>query len=368
MGRFVGYLKNTQKNSSVESPLGHFKKIDGLRFVAIALVLVEHFGNFIGRQISAGYYGVDLFFVISGFLISSILLNSEGDFFTSYRNFLIRRAFRIFPIYYLTLGILVALGIRPVKEYALSYLTYTFNYAWVYYEIPYNPGSHFWSLCVEEQFYVFWPIIILLLRRNTTAIVCIIVALSVFSFSQLVFEWIEELKPYNFVGLPTRMGSLSLGALAAVIHRNQNLPQKVMTSRSLEYFALTILLLSLLTDYKIKYISLALVSTYLVLKCAHSDFHIAVLNKLLTNNTIVFVGSISYGIYVFHLPLEFVFTKFFDSMWLSINFENLGPLKILRWNSWIIELPLLSGLSIFAAWISYKFVEGPILRFRNKYF
>ena len=81
----------------------HYKQLDGLRFIAVSLVLVEHFATFLGRHISAGYYGVDLFFVISGFLITNILLRSNESFGKTYKNFIGRRTLRIFPIYYLTI-------------------------------------------------------------------------------------------------------------------------------------------------------------------------------------------------------------------------------------------------------------------------
>jgi peptidoglycan/LPS O-acetylase OafA/YrhL len=139
----------------------YFDKIDGLRFVAIAFVLIEHFANDIGHRLSAGYYGVDLFFVISGFLITNILLKSKGSFKQAYTKFLGRRTLRIFPIYYLTIGVLLLLSYDTYKHDALYLLTYTFNYAWVYLDIESNSLSHFWSLAVEEQFYLFWAYVLL---------------------------------------------------------------------------------------------------------------------------------------------------------------------------------------------------------------
>jgi peptidoglycan/LPS O-acetylase OafA/YrhL len=95
----------------------HYKsRIDGLRFVAIFMVLLEHFAMFIGRPISAGFYGVNLFFVISGFLITLILLNDKRVVKDAYLNFLGRRAMRIFPIYYLTIFILYILQAPNINE------------------------------------------------------------------------------------------------------------------------------------------------------------------------------------------------------------------------------------------------------------
>src|SRR6266568_1679125 len=143
--------------------MNYVNKIDGLRFVAIALVVIEHFAPFIGERYTMAYYGVDLFFVISGFLITSILFNSRQNdtFFNSYKKFIGRRTLRIFPIYYLTILILFLINLEVVRQYLFYFLTYTYNYAWIYYKIPLNPVRPFWSLCVEEQFYLFWPIIVL---------------------------------------------------------------------------------------------------------------------------------------------------------------------------------------------------------------
>ncbi len=142
----------------------HFKQLDGLRFVAVFLVLIIHFATIIGMHFSAGYYGVELFFVISGFLITTILLKTEEPFGIAYKKFIGRRTLRIFPIYYLTIFILFIIGNKYVHEYLIYCLTYTYNY--IYFKVPVNSISHFWSLGVEEQFYLFWPFLILSLRNN----------------------------------------------------------------------------------------------------------------------------------------------------------------------------------------------------------
>ena len=89
----------------------HYNKIDGLRAVAISLVLLEHFAMIIGRPIFAGFYGVDLFFVVSGFLVTGILIKqNDKTFLENYKRFIGRRTLRIFPIYYLTILIFFDIG------------------------------------------------------------------------------------------------------------------------------------------------------------------------------------------------------------------------------------------------------------------
>ena len=140
----------------------YYPKLNSLRAIAIILVLIEHFAYAIGSHFSAGYYGVDLFFVLSGFLITNILLKkNDNTNFKNWVNFIGRRALRIFPIYYLTILLLLILDYQPLKKELLYVATYTYNYAWEYFELPLSNISHFWSLAVEEQFYLVWPIIVL---------------------------------------------------------------------------------------------------------------------------------------------------------------------------------------------------------------
>ncbi len=347
--------------------LKYYDKIDGLRFIAISLVLIEHFGRFI--EFSAGYYGVDLFFVISGFLITSILLKLNGPFWTSYKSFIGRRTLRIFPIYYLVILVLWTLQLDVVRLHLLSLLTYTFNYAMIYWDLKFSPVNHFWSLCVEEQFYLFWPFIVLALRKQKTVLVWLILAIIAASFAQMCFGILTSISQYNIVNLLTRMGSLSFGALAAIVNMSDNISKRILNSKILEYLMFMALIIALLIAYPIKFFLLAGISFYFVLKSAHSDFNLSFINNLLRNRIVVFIGSISYGIYIYHLPLEYYFARYvFDPIWLRIDFHALGFFERLRWNSWLVKLPLYSGLSVLLAAISYRYIEQPILRQKDRYF
>ena len=107
----------------------YFPKLDGLRAIAILLVLVHHFGGFLAGFFDAGYYGVDLFFVISGYLITCILLASTETFGPAYKTFLGRRTLRIFPVYYLALAAMYVLSIGSTRSNIGYLTTYTWNYA-----------------------------------------------------------------------------------------------------------------------------------------------------------------------------------------------------------------------------------------------
>ena len=141
--------------------------IDGLRALAVSLILLFHIDY---SSLQGGYIGVDFFFVISGFLITSILLKTKGSFKTMYINFLARRSLRIFPLYYFAILIFVIIGHPVVLENIGYLLTYTFNYRYPLITQA-NPLGHFWSLSVEEQYYLFWPIIVLALRHHIKILV-----------------------------------------------------------------------------------------------------------------------------------------------------------------------------------------------------
>jgi peptidoglycan/LPS O-acetylase OafA/YrhL len=347
----------------------YYEKIDGLRFVAISLVLVEHFADTIGHKISAGYYAVDLFFVISGFLITNILLKSKGSFLNSYKNFVGRRTLRIFPIYYLMLFIMLMIGYKPCCEYILFLASYTFNYAWVHYNIEMNALSHFWSLAIEEQFYLFWPIFILAFRNKPKVLFITTGIIIAVSFFQMTTSFFTIVNPYNFVGLFPRIGSLCLGALGGMLFHHKRLNEQIFRSIIVEWTVFIVLIISMITSYDLKYFILALCSFYLVLKSVHSDFSIGFINRFLSNKKVVYIGTISYGIYIYHLPIGFFITTIFvEPWWYSIKFESLGFFSFVQNCLWIVLLPFYALLSIGVAALSSRFIEKPILSLKDKWF
>jgi peptidoglycan/LPS O-acetylase OafA/YrhL len=165
---------------------GHYKPLDGLRGVAILLVFVFHvngiadhlraswFGVVLLLGASWGWMGVDLFFVLSGFLITGILIRSlNGPRY--FRNFYIRRALRIFPLFYGVLLLLVVLTPFLHLEWRLGHISYLFYCQNIAMEFspdlrvlpPAIHLEHFWSLAVEEQYYMIWPMIVWLVRKES---------------------------------------------------------------------------------------------------------------------------------------------------------------------------------------------------------
>lgn len=333
-------------------------------------MLIEHFADTIGHKITAGYYGVDLFFIISGFLITNILLKSKGTFLHCYKNFVGRRTLRIFPIYYLMLIFMVFIGYKPCCEYILFFATYTINYAWVHYNIPMNALSHYWSLAIEEQFYLFWPIFILGFRGKPKLMLSVTALIIGACFFQLTTRFFTVANPYNFVGLFTRAGSLCLGALGGMLYHRNKLSDDFFGKNILvEWLVFAALGISLLISYDLKYVVLALCSFYIVLKSVHSDFSIAWINRFLTNRKVQYIGSISYGIYIFHLPIGyFLTTEFISPWWCAINFDSLGYFQFIHSYLWVVLLPTYSLLSIGIAALSSRYIERPILTLKDRFF
>lgn len=345
-------------------------KLDGLRCVAIMLVLLEHFAYVIGSKVSGGFYGVNLFFVISGFLITSILMkNAEQGFFQSYKLFLGRRFLRIFPIYYLTIFFLVLINTKGIKGDLFYLLTYSYNYRLGYTEDWSPVYKLYWSLSVEEQFYIFFPIIIILLRKNLKAILVVCILFVLVADIQILFNSFHSSK-YNYVGLLTNMAPLSIGAIGAVLMGMGLIPEKFFSSIAVEVFMFILLIFLLTSDsWTLRMTACPFLSLYLVIKSTSFQFSLLTVEKVLSNKWVVFTGRVSYGVYVYHLILGTFFTQYlFDPLWTKIPFSELGVFRKVEYNSWIVKLPIITVLSIGFAYLSYILIEKPLLNLKDKYF
>lgn len=328
--------------------------------------MVHHTAGILSTYIDWGYFGVDLFFVISGFLITLILLETKGSFKSAYGNFLARRSLRIFPLYYFALLILVLLG-HPVVLQEIGYLlTYSFNYRYPMIHET-NPVRHFWSLGVEEQYYLFWPFIVLGFKDRLNVLYLIVLVMIGFAYLQIRYHILPSIAIYNYTGLPTRMGSLGLGSLGAMLFlKPKHWFKAMLNSKPLEYLMLLVWLLAIgfLNPF-----FMGLGSLFLVLKAAENSFHFKPINTLLSHKFALYIARISYGIYVYHIIIIYYATPHvFDPIWQLINWENFGKMSVLQYHSWLIKFPLYSAMSIGIAEMSYRYLEQPILKLKDRYF
>jgi len=218
---------------------GHLPGLDGVRGLAILMVMGIHFvGDATPRNLgeriavklgSYGVLGVDLFFVLSGFLITGLLLDSKGDP-RYFRNFYARRTLRIFPLYYMVLALLflvlpLFVALPPPLEEARRHQAWLWTYTTNFYlaakaSWALTYVSHFWSLAIEEHFYLLWPLVVFSFRRETLERICLGVigvalalrlALSVAGVSEISIS----------VLTPCRVDTLCIGALLAVVARRE---------------------------------------------------------------------------------------------------------------------------------------------------
>ncbi len=362
---------NHQPSSLNNEPLTkYYPAIDGLRCMAVFLVLLHHSAKYLANYIYAGFYGVDLFFVISGFLVTTLLLKpTTNSFKQNYFRFIGRRTLRIFPIYYLTILILWLFAQPIVRENLFYLLTYTFNYALVLKQLPKSPVNHLWSLSVEEQFYLCWPFVMLLLKNKIKWLVIVTMMVVVVGYAQVVLLVFPSIERYNYISLLTRMAPLGLGALGAIAAYKNWLPDNIFTNKIVEYCMLLLLVTTLVADYKFKLPVLGLCSLYLVLKAAFYKFSLTFFNQFLSNKSVRFLGSISYGIYIFHYPILFYGNYYLlEPFFRNIDVSLLGKFQKYTWHTWIIKFPLYSILSIGLAAFSFKYIETPILKLKDRFF
>jgi peptidoglycan/LPS O-acetylase OafA/YrhL len=298
----------------------YIKEIDGLRAIAIILVILYHLGF---PMFSGGYIGVDIFFVISGFLITSIILPSVNNNDFSILDFFSRRIRRIFPIlffvlivttffsYFLLKPQLFYLFINSSISSALFFSNFFFYSKTGYFDqLSYdNPLFHTWSLSLEEQFYIFFPLLILVIHkffnRRYFYIFFILIIISL-SASITLFN---INKNASFYFTPSRVWELFFGGMIAVLPPNIIL-FKLIYRKILSLLGFIFVLLSLIIFDEnsihpgIITILPVLGSSLIILFANQQTFF----GKILASKTFSFVGLISYSLYLWHIPLN-VFLK-----------------------------------------------------------
>ena len=290
-------------------------EIDGLRAVAVIPVILFHFGM---TWIEGGYIGVDIFFVISGFLITSIILKEQQRGIFSLKDFWLRRVRRILPV--LILVVLVTLILSRYVLYApdisnlgtqgiASLLSFANVSQWLQsgnywgFTAENSPLLHTWSLSVEEQFYLLFPILLILsLRFFSRWLIPIVVALCVFSL--LIFLYGSKNHPdATFYLVPTRAWELGAGALVALFLYHQKF--QVKNNQFLSIIGLIAILGSFYFLHGESGISqlLFIPVAGAVLVILFSQSEQSLVNKLLRLKPIVYTGKISYSLYLWHWPV-----------------------------------------------------------------
>tara|TARA_B110000503_G_scaffold43673_1_gene71489 strand:+ start:534 stop:2450 length:1917 start_codon:yes stop_codon:yes gene_type:complete len=363
------------------------KEIDGLRAISIIFVILFHAEIDLFK---GGFIGVDIFFVISGYLITGILIKSslnKQSFFCTLRVFYMRRARRLLPALYLTilLTIFFSFIFLPRGDYEEFYysvystLGFYSNLFFAqnsdYFNVPYflKPLVHTWSLSIEFQFYLVYPIILLACLKylNSQKIIFIFVILCITNLAyiqlggnlQYEYPYLENnitlFNPPNsgtFFFSGSRVWEFLSGAICFLVGANKS----KLNSSKLYYLSLFLIFFSLyyfgrdVDNPSINNFIPVIGTCIFLISKPNKGF----LSNILSNNIIVGLGLISYSVYLFHFPI-FAFSEYF--------FQDINTYKIDQ--NFIKTLLIL--LSIFVGYLSWRYIEKPARNgknFKNKFF
>ena len=347
----------------------YIKQLDSLRGIAVLLVIITHWfpeGHPL-HDYTSFFNGVDIFFVLSGFLITRILLENRneaeatatGKWFVA-KNFYIRRFLRIFPIYYGLILVMFALGPKTsthIRENVGNFLTYTSNIYFIQKGKWEGVLSHLWSLSVEEQFYLLWPWIMLFLRKRFLLPV-IVVSIVTGVVGQYYFSPIATFSCFDGFGL---------GALLAwaVVYKPESLQKAYVPSLWLAGSSCLLQAARVFSDSRFEplpsrtltaFCTAAVVLGVLLGKGQGSLFSKAILK----NRALQFVGKISYGVYLYHLMVAYCFSKIFS----AINLRLFPTATV--FNEYLVNVENFC-LLLAGAYLSWRFIEQPILQLKRKY-
>lgn len=345
--------------------LKHYPALDGLRGVAVLIVLVAHLTPFY----VSGAFGVDVFFVLSGFLITSILaseLKQNGD--VKIKDFYIKRFLRLLPALWITVcGLLSFLWVSGhleavhIRE-AVYAVTYTSNWVSAFNldELPYL--GHTWSLSIEEQFYIVWPLILVVMfkilavdaRKQTfirmgIIMLCLAVGCAIY---RNLFDF-SVMRVYR--GLDTHFDGLMIGASLGCFHLVGGTQRLAQFGKFLAPVALAIILIMPMRygwgdpfTVKFGYLIIALAAAILIMHLTISDSDW--LSRLLSLAPLRYCGKISYGLYLYHWPINRAFAQDF-----------------LQMEAGWVRLIVVLALSFIISDLSYRLIEVRFLRMKKKF-
>jgi peptidoglycan/LPS O-acetylase OafA/YrhL len=335
-------------------PKPHYRAdIDGLRAIAVLLVVGFHaFPDFV----PGGFVGVDIFFVISGYLISTLIITSlEVDQF-SFVEFYTRRIKRIFPALIIVLACVLAVGwtilfgeeFRQVGKHVAGGATFVSNWL-LWNESGYfnsdastKPLLHLWSLGVEEQFYILWPPLLWIAHKNRISIIFVIATIGILSFALNL--WIINTDAFKaFFSPQTRLWELLIGAALAWRTIRSGVPENG-SARSMAGLFLLVAATCLINENSAFPGAWALLPTLGAALIVSAGSRAWINQKCLAHPALVWVGLISYPLYLWHWPIM--------SFLRIVNGQQ--P------DAWVRVAAIV--VSIALAWITYRLIELPIRR------
>ena len=349
-----------KKSTSYRGKSLHLKyrsDIDGLRGIAVLLVVLFHCGI---EQFSGGYIGVDIFFVISGYLITGIVLGEIDNDRFSISKFYLRRIKRLLPAYFAMLLVVSSFAFvlftpEDLSNYALSAISSTLYFSNVYFwrttdyfslSAEFQPLLHTWSLSIEEQFYVLTPIFALMVTRLRRSSLVVLLSFALFSSLVTCYLVFSRSELASFYLLHTRAWELLFGAVIAVLPRVKFGHGIIV--ESIRGLALLAILIPAVTLQKggispSVYAFFPCLGTSVIIYLGFSNK--SLVSGLLGSAILVGLGLISYSLYLWHWPVL--------ALWRYV----LGTVELDA-----ISILACISVSVFVSWLSWKWVENPFRR------
>jgi peptidoglycan/LPS O-acetylase OafA/YrhL len=363
----------------------HFQNLDSIRTLAFLSIFIHHglytesawikssrFYEILEWVKAPAGFGVPLFFVLSGFLITFLILEEKKRFGTfSIKNFYIRRFLRIWPLYYAVVffGFVIfpwVRGLLHLPGYTENanlwmYITFLGNFDQIKHGLPYGAGLGVtWSLSVEEQFYIFWPALLLIFSKKTQQYILVISVIAVSMLSKWIFGWEDS-------NTLVCMGYLGLGALLSFavqydfkgLKKIQSIPKTGLVG----IYLLGILILYIHPYIYLTYtypVFILLIGLFFVFMVYDQAINPNSLFKLKKIPWLEKLGKYTYGFYLIHTISNFVIYNVFQLAGLNGKEDGIVQFFILRPVSSLL-------LTIVLGILSYHFFEKPFLNFKNRF-
>lgn len=352
----------------------YLPSIDSLRALAVLAVIIYHVDV---NYLPGGFLGVDLFFVLSGYLISSLIIKEyKKTGSVNLYNFYIRRARRLLPAVYfmITVGLVVMVLFNEVllrKSHldAIFGYIYSSNWWYIFHKLDYfdsfgaqSPFKHLWSLAIEEQFYMIFPLLFLLVNRkkkskdgtyklNKNFLYVVLGLIIVSLIAHIILFDINNISRIYF-GTDTRAFSLLVGVVGAILYPMERLHAKVTLQQNMIYSVVSLVSIATLITvmiytseyntwlYRGGFLLVAVLGLIVIISSGKQH---TLMSRLLSFKPVVFIGKISYSLYLWHFPV----------LVLTTPVSEIGNPNI-----YFVILRVI--LTFVVAIVSYVFVETPI--------
>jgi peptidoglycan/LPS O-acetylase OafA/YrhL len=355
-------VQGTRRNCAAS----YIPAFDGLRGIAAVAVVLAHCSAghgslaILNTVVGLGALGVDLFFALSGFLITGILLRVRdgGAPGRGMAQFGARRALRIFPLYFAAVAVYVVLGNQGVRENIWWFVTYTVNIGKSLGVKGWAPLNHFWTLAVEEQFYALWPILVLACPARTMGPACLFLAgLSFATRCALEFTGANDFAVTQLT--LTCLEPLALGSWFAVKLHDGHWNRQVAVKIAWAGLVTTIACMTLSSGLQDAFGRAAHALLFAPLLPLLAQSRLGRTSSFLCSRPLRFLGTISYGLYVWHAPV-------IDAVYRLTPFDALTK----QWP------PAATGLALFGvvlpasigvAFVSWITLERVFLRLKSRF-